>query len=112
MANKVQILDKIQRNCQTLGITVSRTDANTLVAAGITITYTSAVIQAPMGGIDPTVSPYLGIGVANPGKLNLSANPTTLAHMQVFQICSGFANNIVMPLGEVMGSADAINLGE
>lgn len=112
MANRVQILDKIQRNCQKLGISVSRTDSATLVAAGLTITYSDAVIQSPMGGVDGSVSPFLGIGTANPGKLVVSAAPTTLDQFRVLRVMSGHANNIVVTgLGELEASADAIGLG-
>lgn len=112
MANRVQILDKIQRNCEQLGITVSRSDANTLVAAGLTITYTDAVIQSPMGGIDGSASPFLGIGIANPGKLNLSAAPTTLDEFRVLRVMAGHANSIVVTgLGELEGSADLLGMG-
>jgi len=112
MANDVQILDKIQRNCEQLGLTVSRTDAETLVASGIEITYTAAIIQAPMGGIDDSINPFLGIGVANPGKINFSIDPATLDQMKVFHIVSGMANNIVLPLGEVEGSVDLLGMGQ
>lgn len=111
MANRVAILDKIQRNCSQLGLVVSRTDSATLVAGGITITYVDAVIASPMGGINDQVSPFLGIGIAAPGKLNLDTNPTTLIHHKVFRICSGHANNIVIPLGEVEGSVDMLGMG-
>lgn len=111
MANQVQILDKIQRNCDMLGIATSRPSATSLVAGGITISYVAASIQAPMGGIDGTVSPFLGIGVANPGKISLDTNPSTLIHLQVFHIVSGHANNIVLPLGEIQGSSDLLGMG-
>jgi hypothetical protein len=111
MANRVQILDKIERNCKQLGIVTSRSDANTLVAGGITITYLDASIQAPMGGIDGNASPFLGIGIANPGKINFSINPTSLIHLQVLQVACGFANNIVIPLGELQGDSDMLNVG-
>jgi len=96
MANSVQILDKIQRNCQQRGIAVSRTSAQILVAAGLPISYEAAIIAAPMGGIDPSVSPFLGIGVANPGsivvqKANLSMSADQL---RVIRIASGHANDI------------------
>ena len=111
MANRVQILDKIERNCKQLGIVTSRSDANTLVAGGITITYTDAVIQAPMGGIDDKTSPFLGIGIANPGKINFDTNPTTLIHLQVLRVAGGHANTIVVHLGELQGSSDLLNMG-
>ena len=112
MANDVQILDKIQRNCETIGIAVSRTNAQSLVAAGMTITYSAAVIQAPMGGIDDTINPFLGIGVANPGKIVLDTNPATLVQLQVFHIVSGMANSIVLPAGEIQGHVDMLGMGQ
>jgi hypothetical protein len=112
MANKVQILDKIQRNCEQLGITTDRTDADTLVAAGIQITYSEAVIDKPMGGIDDSASPFLGIGVANPGKIEFDTDPSTLDEFRVLRVASGMANNIVLPAGELEGHADLLGMGQ
>lgn len=111
MANRVQILDKIERNCKQLGIATSRSDSATLVAGGITITYVSADIQSPMGGVSDQVSPFLGIGVANPGKINFSINPTTLIHLQVLRVACGHANNVIIPLGELSSSSDMLGMG-
>jgi hypothetical protein len=111
MANRVQILDKIERNCKQLGIATSRPSASSLVAGGLTITYVSAVIASPMGGIDDQVSPFLGIGIAAPGKINLSANPASLTELQVLRVCSGHANTIVIPAGELQGSSDMLGMG-
>ncbi len=96
MANSVQILDKIQRNCQQRGIAVSRTSAQLLVAAGLEISYEAAVIGSPMGGISDAAAPFLGIGVANPGvivieKANLSMSASEL---RAIRIVSGHANDI------------------
>lgn len=112
MANKVQILDKIQRNCEVAGIAVSRTDAETLVAAGMTITYVDAVIEKPMGGIDDTASPFLGIGVANPGKINIDTDPSALDEYRVLRIVCGHANNVVIPSGELEGHVDMLGMGQ
>lgn len=113
MANDVQILDKIQRNCEQAGITVSRTNADTLVAAGMTITYSAAVIDQPMGGVDDSSSPFLGIGVANPGKLELDTIPSALDEFRVLRIMSGHANNIVVAgLGELEGHVDLLGMGQ
>lgn len=111
MANKVQILDKIQRNCEQAKIAVSRTSALSLTAAGIVITYVDAVIQSPMGGIDGSVSPFLGIGIANPGKINLGTNPSTLDQFRVLRIACGHANTVVIPAGELEGSVDLLGMG-
>ena len=112
MANGVQILDKIQRNCQQRGISVSRTSATALIAAGITITYTAAVIDGPMGGVSDALAPFLGIGIANPGKIALSANPASLAELQVLRIVCGHANTVVIPAGELPGSSDLNGMGQ
>ena len=111
MANRVQILDKIERNCKQLGIVTVRSSASSLTAAGIVITYVDAVIASPMGGVDGSVSPFLGIGIAAPGKINLNANPTSLEQFQVLRVCSGHANTIVIPAGELQGSADMLGMG-
>lgn len=112
MANSVQILDKIQRNCEQRGLSVSRPSANLLVAAGIEISYQDAQIAAPMGGIDPSVSPFLGIGIANPGKIVLDTNPASLAEFQVLRIACGHANTVVIPAGELPGHADLNGMGQ
>lgn len=113
MANDVQILDKIQRNCEQRGLSVSRTDATTLVAEGMTITYSSAVIQEPMGGVSDSAAPFLGIGIANPGKLELDTIPSSLAEFRVLRIMSGHANTIVVAgLGELEGHVDLFGMGQ
>ena len=121
MANAVQILDKIERNCKQLGLTTSRSSATALVAEGMTITYTAATIQAPMGGVDGTVSPFLGIGIAAPGKIAIdlgAADLGTRAKIQVLHIVSGHANSIVLSNaatsavnGEIQGQVDQLGMG-
>ena len=112
MANEVQILDKIERNCRQVDIAVTRDSAEQLTAGGIVITYIDAVIASPQGGIDDSTSPFLGIGIANPGKINLDTDPTTLVHYRVLRIVSGMANNIVIPAGELEGSVDLLGMGQ
>jgi hypothetical protein len=121
MANAVQILDKIERNCKQLGLTTSRTSQSALVAEGMTITYTAAVIQSPMGGVDGATSPFLGIGIAAPGKIAIdlaAADLDTRAKVQVLHVCSGHANSIVLSNaatpaveGEIQGHADLHGMG-
>ena len=112
MANKVQILDKIERNCRQVGIAVTRDSAEQLTAAGMVITYTDAVIESPQGGIDDSTSPFLGIGIANPGKINIDTDPTALDEYRVLRIVSGMANTIVIPLGELEGHVDLLGMGQ
>jgi hypothetical protein len=121
MANAVQILDKIERNCKQLGLTTSRSSATALVAEGMTITYSAAVIQSPMGGIDGATSPFLGIGIAAPGKIAMDlggADLGTRAKVQVLHIVAGHANSIVLSNaltgavnGEIQGHVDALGMG-
>ena len=121
MANDVQILDKIQRNCEQVGLSVSRTDADTLVAAGFTITYEAADIQSPMGGIDDSVNPFLGIGIANPGviSMDLGGALSTLAaaDLRVLRIASGHSNDIKVmngasELARLEGHVDMLGMGQ
>jgi hypothetical protein len=117
MANKIQILDKIQRNCEQRAISVSRTDAETLSAAGLTITYEDAEIQAPMGGVDDSINPYLGIGTANPGKIKIDGALDSLAKLRVVRIASGHANDIELVNsgiedGVLEGHADLLGMGQ
>jgi len=112
MANRVQILDKIERNCSQLGIAVTRNDLNTLTAAGMVITYVDAVIEKPMGGIDDSTSPFLGIGVANPGVIDIDTDPSTLDEFRVLRIVAGMANDITIPSGRLEGHADLLGMGQ
>lgn len=139
MANREQILDKIKRNMVQLGIVVdadaqsATTSKRYLQAGNITIHYTDAVIESPMGGIDDSTSPFLGIGVANPGKIViaglLDADSAiidilvTAEDVQIMRICSGHANDIEVRegktdldvdgavLAEVLGSSDLAGMG-
>lgn len=127
MANKVQILDKIARNLEQLGMTVTRGSACEVVAQGLTVSYTDADIQSPMGGVDGDISPFLGIGVANPGQIKIKGDAgentlaaiwTTSDKLQVLQQVAGHANDITVEAGDtatelayLRGSADVLGLG-
>jgi hypothetical protein len=121
MANDVQILDKIQRNCEQRGLSVSRTDAQTLVAEAFTITYTAAVIQSPMGGVSDAAAPFLGIGIANPGAIDMdlgaALSTLTAEDLRVIRIVSGHANDIVInnggtELARLEGHVDLLGMGQ
>ena len=126
MANSKQILAKIARDAAMLGLTVNSQTASAVVIENgsndLTISYVAASIQAPMGGVDPSVSPYLGIGVANPGKIQIKSASTatdtiadvldSLVAAKVLALCAGFANDIRLEnsdatfSGEIRGHAD------
>ncbi len=127
MANKTQILDKIKRNLDMLGVSAVR-GSTTVTAGNCIISYVDASIQAPMGGIDQTVSPFLGMGVAAPGKLQIRGTgtkdtvPTIFTNeenLKVLRVVCGHANNVLVVdgttgatvLAELPGSADLLGLG-
>ena len=108
MANSVQILAKIAHVAKAAGLTVNSLSADSLViedgADDMLIKYQNADISSPMGGVDGDSSPFLGIGVSNPGRIVLSRNAAgndTIADVlgsavaaQVLAICAGMANDI------------------
>jgi hypothetical protein len=137
MANSKQILAKIARNAKQIGLTlVSESDTKIVIEAGATdigIEYVDAQIQKPMGGIDPTVSPFLGIGTASPGKLMFykdAAGNLTVAQvidsataLRALALCTAFANNVLVMdgnegfgtaavLAEIEGTADLLGMGQ
>ena len=134
MSNRTQILDKIERNMKQRGYAadVTRTDANTLIVAGATITYASKqgfpATNNPMLGVDSSVSPYLGIGIAGAGSLKLKGAGgentiadilTTAARVTAYAEMTGFANDTVIEAGDTVtelvrvgGQSDVLGLGE
>ena len=131
MGNSVQILAKLARNASELGlVVVSQSQTAVVISNGsnnLTLSYQTASIMSPMGGVDPQISPYLGIGIGNPGKLVLSgANSSgtvgsvidSQVAAQVLQLMSGMANNIILadsshnPICELRGDADLIMMGQ
>ena len=124
MANRDAILDKIRRNLEMLDITI---DADTvsngqrkLEAGNVKIQYADADISSPMGGVSDSSSPFLGIGIANPGSLILSGlldADTTIASvladetdLRVLRVCSGMANDITIKAGRTDDSVLAADL--
>ena len=132
MAAKKHVLNKIARNLEIQGESVSRgSEGQVVVANGsadITISYVDASFSPTMmGGVDGTVSPFLGIGIGNPGKLALRvASADALADVlatekaiKAFAVCAGFANNIQLlrddtgaVVAEVRGHSDLLGMGE
>lgn len=119
MANSTQIAAKVARNAQILGITVISQGYDafgnatvTLQADGaetLTMSYVLAEIQYPMGGVNPQISPYLGIGIANPGQLLLQSNISTNGNItdiltgpisaQIFAMLAWFDNDLYLANG-------------
>jgi len=128
---QLAILDKIARNCTMLGLTASRVADTVVVENGsndLTISLVAADIMKPMGGIDPMVSPFLGIGVANPSKIKMKSavsTADTIADVidgavaaKVLKMLGGFVNDIVLENSdaaftlEMRGHAEMIGVGQ
>ena len=126
MANITSISNKIARNAQILGLTVSAQGYDSFGNAFVTITadtgslsvyYLTAEIQYPMGGVNPMVSPYLGIGVANPGQLMLVSSVSTAGSMadiingpisaQILAMLAWFDNDLVLADSQVLAGRSA-----
>lgn len=131
MANKQQILDKIARNLTMRGVTAARSGDTVLVTKTggdvLTVSYVDKVVQAPMGGVDASSSPFLGIGVAAPGALKVKgeAGVTTVAGLidtveavALMVELAGFGNDIILENGSnttqiarIAGDADRQGMG-
>jgi hypothetical protein len=132
MANVTSIMNKVARNAQILGLTVSAQTASSVTISNgsnaLVVSYVLASILSPMGGVDPAVSPYLGIGIANPGQIQLQSSINTNGNItdvidgvvaaQVLQLLSGFANDILLKNSDssfsarLRGDADLIGMGQ
>lgn len=115
MANKEAMLDKIARNLKQRGLSaaaVVRTASGVSVTKTggdvITVSYVDKAVQSPMGGVSPSASPYLGIGVAAPGSLKIKGEAAaatvaaifdTTEALQVLAECSGYANDVIVESG-------------
>lgn len=127
MANSVQILNKLARNLDMLGVSYTRA-ATTLTVSGLIVSYVDASISGPMGGVSAASAPYLGIGVANPGKIKIkgASGETTVAGMidsetnaRVLALVCAFGNNVILESGdsttqlaEIPASVDMVGLGQ
>ena len=125
--NKVQILDKLQRNLVMRGLSPVR-GATTVTVEGMIISCVDASIQAPMGGIDGSASPFLGMGVVAPGKIKIVPSGSEASIAEIFvtandlivlrEVC-GFANDVAVMdhdeatvLATLAGSADLAMMGQ
>lgn len=131
MANSKQILQKMARNARMLGLTVNSESQTAVVIENgsndLTISYVDASFSpSVVGGVSDSASPFLGIGVGNPGRVAISgANATTVASLidtliaaKVLAMCSALANDIQLldssqaSLGVIRGHSDIIGLGQ
>jgi hypothetical protein len=131
MANSRQILAKISREAKLMGLTVNSESSSAVVIENgsndLTVSYVAASIQSPMGGVDPSTSPFLGIGVAAPGKIQIKSainSAGTIADVtdsmvaaKLLAVCAGFANDIILQnsdasfSGVIRGHGDLVGMG-
>ncbi len=126
MGNSISIMAKIARNAQILGYNVvsqgydAYGNGQVVLTADVgtlTVSYLPPEIMSPQGGVSPMVSPYLGIGIANPGQLMLSSSVSTTGSMadiingpisaNIFAMCAGFANDLVLADAAVLSGRGA-----
>ncbi len=127
-----QIMAKIERNARQLGLTVLSNSGSAVVidngSNDLTVSYVAPSITAPMGGVDPATSPFLGVGVVSPGSLKLKSSSTaadaisdvidSVVAAKVLHMLGGFANNVLLEnsdatfTAELRGSVDALGLGQ
>jgi hypothetical protein len=123
MANSKQILQKLARNAKMLGLTVNSESQTAVViengANDITIGYADASFSpSVVGGVDSSVSPFLGIGVGNPGKITITCVDAALSAtgMKVLALCAATANDLKVSLNsvetEIRGHSDLLGMGQ
>ncbi len=125
MANSYEILNKIARNMMQKGYAVTQ-NPSSVVCGNLSISYAAASIQSPMGGVNGNVSPFLGIGIANPGILVLTGVtgttiPTVIlsaTELAVMVEVAGYANDVqvladdgVTQLAYLLGTSDWLSMG-
>ena len=127
-----QIMAKVARNCAQLGLTVNSNSGQAVVIENgsndLTVSYVAASILAPMGGVDSSASPFLGLGVVNPGSLKLKSSSTaadsiadvldSVVAAQVLKVLAGFGNDIVLENSDatfsatLRGNPDLVGMGQ
>lgn len=131
MSNQVEILDKLDRNLKQRAMPAERVGESVeLTKTGgdkLIVTYTAAQIQSPMGGVDDSATPFLGIGTGNPGSITITADAAaetsialmfdTVEALHLLTACAKFANDIVIvdggatELARLPGHAHLLGLG-
>ena len=121
MANSKQILQKLARNAKMVGLTVTSESQSAVViengSNALTISYADAQLNpAVVGGVDSSVSPYLGIGVGNPGKIKIKSAVNAAGDMtdildsevaaKVLALCAAMANDLRLENSDASASAD------
>lgn len=114
MANAVAILDKIARNMKQRGVAAERVGETVEVTKAngtsvLTVSYVAKDVQSPMGGVDGTVSPFLGVGVRAPGSIKVKGHAgeetigavmSDAVALELMHEVAGYANDVVLEHGD------------
>lgn len=127
-----QIMAKIARNCEQLGLTVNSNSGSAVVIENgsndLTVSYVAASIDLPMGGVSPASSPFLGVGIVAPGTLKLKSSSTaadaitdvldSVVAAKVFKVLVGMGNDILLENSDatfsstIRGHAELTGMGQ
>lgn len=127
------IMQKMARNAKQMGLIVNSESQSAVVIENgsndLTISYVDASFSpSVVGGVDPAASPYLGIGVANPGKMKIKSAGNAGGNMsdildsavaaQVLAMVASLANDILLENGDasfsasLRGHSDLLGMGQ
>jgi hypothetical protein len=126
------ILFKMARDAKMLGLVVVSLTQQALVidngSNALTVSYVQPVFSPPqVGGVDDSISPFLGIGPGNPGQLALTGAAATsiptlidgIVAAQLFAMLAGYANDINLVhmdgttlLTKVRGDVNLFGMGQ
>ena len=124
-----QLMAKIERNARQLGLTVNSNSGSAVVidngSNDLTVSYVQPTITAPMGGVDPASSPFLGVGTVQPGQLKVKSSSTaadavsdvvdSVVAVKLVHMLGGFSNDVLLENSDATFSAvlrgDVDNLG-
>jgi hypothetical protein len=121
MANSKQVLAKLARNARQVGLTVNSESQSAVVIENgsndLTISYVDAsYTPSVVGGVDSSASPFLGIGVGNPGKIKIKSAVNAAGDMtdildsevaaKVLALCAAMANDLRLENSDASASAD------
>jgi hypothetical protein len=116
-----------------LGLTLNSESATEFVVENgsndLTVSYENLPVSpAVLGGVDPSVSPFLGIGVGAPGKIKIKSSINTNTSVtdvlnsevaaKLLALCASMANDIILENSDaswsmmIRGHSDLLGMGQ
>lgn len=133
MSQSAAILKKLARNAKMLGLTVNAESASAVVIENGSNDLSISAIEASfspamVGGVDSSVSPFLGIGSGAACKIKIKSAINTAGDMtdildsavaaKVLAMCAALANDIRLEnsdasaSAEIRGHSDLVGMGQ